>query len=59
MDRRRPRNIPACPLGPVVDDDDDTRELYLYGLVAFGFEAIDAADCGQAYRQAWVFTRTS
>ena len=53
MDRRRPRNIPARPLVLVVDDDDDTRELYLYGLVAFGFEAIDAADCGQAYRQAW------
>jgi CheY-like chemotaxis protein len=55
MDRRRPRNSPTQPLVLVVDDHDDTRELYVQGLVAFGFEAIGAADCQQGYRQAWDF----
>ena len=53
MGRRRPRNIPSPPLVLVVDDHDDTRELYVQSLVAFGFEAIAAADCEQAYRRAW------
>jgi two-component system phosphate regulon response regulator PhoB len=53
MDRRRSRKIPSRPLVLVVDDHDDTRELYVEGLMAFGFEAIEAADCEQAYRQAW------
>lgn len=53
MDRRRPRNLPSRPLVLVVDDHDDTRELYVQGLVAFGFEAIAAADSEQAYRRAW------
>lgn len=53
MDRRRPRNIPSRPLVLVVDDHDDTRELYVQGLVAFGFDAIAAADSEQAYRRAW------
>jgi CheY-like chemotaxis protein len=55
MDRRRPRNPPTQPLVLVVDDHDDTRELYVEGLVVFGFEAIGAADCQQGYRQAWGF----
>ena len=55
MDRRRPRNIPSRPLVLVVDDDADTRELYVEGLVAFGFEAIAAADSEQAYHRAWDF----
>ena len=55
MDRRRPRTSPARPLVLVVDDDVDTRELYVQSLVIFGFEAIEAADCEQAYRRAWDF----
>jgi CheY-like chemotaxis protein len=55
MDRRRPRNIPSRPLVLVVDDHDDTRELYVQSLVAFGFEAIAAADSEEAYRRAWDF----
>ena len=55
MDRRRPRNIPARPLVLVVDDHHDTREMYVQGLVAFGFDAISAADSDQAYRRAWDF----
>jgi two-component system phosphate regulon response regulator PhoB len=53
MDRRRPRNIPARPLVLVVDDHDDTRDLYVQALGFFGFEAIEAPDYGQAYRRAW------
>ena len=53
MDRRLGRNTPSRPLVLVVDDHDDTRELYVESLVAFGFEAIEAADCPEAYRQAW------
>lgn len=55
MNRRRPRNIPSRPLVLIVDDHDDTRELYVTSLAALGFEAIEAADCGQAYRRAWDF----
>jgi two-component system phosphate regulon response regulator PhoB len=55
MDRRRPRNIPSRPLVLVVDDHDDTRELYVQSLGAFGFDAISAADSEQAYRRAWDF----
>ena len=55
MDRRRPKTSPARPLVLVVDDDDDTRELYVQSLVIFGFEAIEAADCEHAYRRAWDF----
>jgi CheY-like chemotaxis protein len=55
MDRRRPRNIPSRPLVLVVDDHDDTRELYVQGLVSFGFEAIGEADCQQACRRAWEY----
>jgi CheY-like chemotaxis protein len=53
MDRRRPRNRPSRPLVLVVDDHDDTRELYVQSLALFGFEAIGAADREQACRQAW------
>jgi two-component system phosphate regulon response regulator PhoB len=55
MDRRRPRNRPTRPLVLVVDDHDDTREMYVLSLSFFGFEAIAAADCEQAYRRAWDF----
>jgi len=53
MNRRRPRKVPSRPLVLIVDDHDDTRELYIESLVAFGFEAIGAADCQQACRRAW------
>jgi CheY-like chemotaxis protein len=53
MNRRHPRNIPSRPLVLIVDDHDDTRELYLESLAAFGFEAIAAADRAQACRRAW------
>jgi CheY-like chemotaxis protein len=53
MDRRRPRITPCRPLVLVVDDHDDTRELYVAGLSALGFEAITAAECAQAGRCAW------
>ena len=53
MNRRFPRNTPAPPLVLVVDDHDDTRELYVASLAAFGFQAIDAADSAQAFRRAW------
>jgi CheY-like chemotaxis protein len=39
----------------VVDDHDDTRELYVRSLGLFGFEAIEAADGQQACRRAWQF----
>jgi CheY-like chemotaxis protein len=52
MNRRRPRNIPSRPLVLIVDDHDDTRELYVTSLAALGFEAIAEADCAQASRRA-------
>jgi CheY-like chemotaxis protein len=55
MDRRRPRNRPTRPLVLIVDDHDDTRDLYVQGLGLFGFEAIGAADGQQACRRAWEF----
>lgn len=53
MDRRKPRGIPSRPLVLIVDDHDDTRDLYVTGLAVSGFEAIAAVDCSQAFRQAW------
>jgi two-component system, cell cycle response regulator DivK len=53
MNRRRPRNIPSRPLVLIVDDHDDTRELYVVSLAALGFEAIAAADRAQACQRAW------
>jgi CheY-like chemotaxis protein len=55
MDRRRPRNRPTRPLVLVVDDHDDTRELYVQSLALFGFETIGAADGREACRRAWEF----
>ena len=55
MDSRHPSNPPAPPLVLIVDDHDDTRELYVHGLVCFGFVVIDAPDCAQAYRRACEF----
>ena len=52
MDRRHSRNIPARPLVLIVDDDDDTRELYVQSLTALGFETIDAQP-GCACQRAW------
>src|SRR5436190_12333799 len=53
MDRRRPRNVPSRPLVLIVDDHDDTRDLYVQSLSVLGFEAIAAADCAEAARRAW------
>ena len=53
MDRCRSQNGPTRPLVLVVDDHDDTRELYVHSLALFGFEAIGAADGQQACRRAW------
>jgi two-component system, cell cycle response regulator DivK len=55
MDRRRPRNRSPRPLVLVVDDHDDTREMYVLSLGLFGFEAIGAADGQQACHRAWEF----
>ena len=44
MNRRHPRNIPSRPLVLIVDDHDDTRELYVQSLTALGFETIDAGN---------------
>lgn len=52
MDRSRPRNIPERPLVLVVDDHHDTRELYVVGLAACGFDAIASSDSDHAYRRA-------
>jgi CheY-like chemotaxis protein len=49
----RPRKPPTRPLVLVVDDDDDTRELYVESFVLFGFGAIGAGDCDEAHRLAW------
>jgi two-component system cell cycle response regulator DivK len=53
MNRRHARNIPSRPLVLIVDDHDDTRELYVQGLSALGFESIAAGDCPEAVRRAW------
>jgi two-component system phosphate regulon response regulator PhoB len=53
MHRRHARGIPSRPLVLIVDDHDDTRELYVMSLAALGFEAIAASDGEQAFRQAW------
>lgn len=53
MDRRRPYNRSSRPLVLVVDDHDDTRELYVHTLPIFGFEVIGAADDQEACRRAW------
>jgi len=52
MDCHRPHKQPTQPLVLVVDDHDDTRELYVQSLAFLGFEVIGAADGQQAYRQA-------
>ena len=51
MDRRHPHRS-ARPLVLVVDQHDDTRELYLQSLLASGFDAVGAADGQQACRRA-------
>jgi two-component system phosphate regulon response regulator PhoB len=53
MNRLHPRGIPSRPLVLIVDDHDDTRELYIMSLARLGFEAIEASDGEQAFRQAW------
>jgi CheY-like chemotaxis protein len=52
MNTRYPRGTPSRPLVLIVDDHDDTRELYIVGLAVYGFEAIGASDCEQALRRA-------
>ena len=52
MNRRHRRNIPSRPLVLIVDDHDDTREMYVASLAASGFEAIAAGDGAHAYCQA-------
>jgi two-component system cell cycle response regulator DivK len=52
MNHRHARGVSSRPLVLIVDDHDDTRELYVTSLAAFGFEAIEALDCSQAYRHA-------
>jgi two-component system chemotaxis response regulator CheY len=52
MKRRHPRNVPARPLVLIVDDHDDTREVYVASLAPFGFDAIAVADYAQACRRA-------
>jgi two-component system, cell cycle response regulator DivK len=49
---RMDSSILIQPLVLIVDDDDDTRELYVQALGVLGFDAIDAADCEQAGRRA-------
>ena len=49
---RSPRNRPTRPLVLVVDDHDDTRELYVLGLGACGFAAVAAADGDEASHRA-------
>jgi two-component system phosphate regulon response regulator PhoB len=53
MNRRHPRKVPSRPLVLIVDDHDDTRELYVQSLSLLGFEAITASDCAEAGRRAW------
>jgi CheY-like chemotaxis protein len=53
MGSRHPTGIPSRPLVLIVDEHDDTRDLYIAGLTAFGFEAIEASDGEQAFREAW------
>ena len=53
MDRRCSHNRPTRPLVLVVDDHDDTRELYILSLGLYGFDAIGAADGQHACRRAW------
>jgi CheY-like chemotaxis protein len=52
-DRRHARSVPSRPLVLIVDDHDDTRELYVQALSALGFEPIAAGDCPEAGRRAW------
>jgi two-component system, cell cycle response regulator DivK len=52
MDARQSRKIPSEPLVLIVDDDDDTRELYVESLAVLGFETIAAPDTAQACRRA-------
>jgi two-component system cell cycle response regulator DivK len=48
MNARQSRKIPSEPLVLIVDDDDDTRELYVESLTVLGFAAIAAPDSTQA-----------
>jgi len=52
MNARQSRRMPSQPLILIVDDDDDTRELYVTSLAFWGFGAIAAADRAQASRRA-------
>jgi two-component system cell cycle response regulator DivK len=53
MDRRQPRRPPSRPLVLIVDDDPDTREMYIVGLSAVGCDATSAAESDAAFLHAW------
>jgi two-component system, cell cycle response regulator DivK len=45
--------IPSQPLVLIVDDDEDTRQLYVEALGLLGFDTIGVADCQQARQRAY------
>lgn len=49
----RPRNPPMRPLVLVVDEHEDTRDMYALALSAMGFDIVAAEDGRDAYRRAW------
>jgi CheY-like chemotaxis protein len=53
MNRRHSRKTPSRPLVLIVDEQDDTREMYVESLAGLGFEAIAAGNCAEAGRHAW------
>jgi CheY-like chemotaxis protein len=52
MNPRHPSKVPSRPLVLIVDDHDDTRELYVQSLSGLGFAAIAAGDGAEAGRRA-------
>jgi CheY-like chemotaxis protein len=44
--------LPTRPLVLVVDDDEDTREMFVVSLTNMGFAAVGMDDGGQAYGRA-------
>jgi CheY-like chemotaxis protein len=53
MERRRPRTPPAEPLVLVVDDHDDTRDLYATALARCHFETMSSDGGRHAFECAW------
>jgi hypothetical protein len=52
MDRRPAQTAHATP-HPHRIDDKDTREMFMLGLPALGFEVTSVGDAAQAYSRAW------